>query len=879
MKIENLKLKISRKPIILGLGIAIVLIGVGTVLGLNGFFGGGGTIPEDTMSRGLVGYWGFDEGTGYTAYDAGTNNNNGKLYGYAGCASGDTDNGDGTCTHTWQVAASADDCARTYITTSYWSKITTYFYAGYDNNSNQDFGSAARFLNVTIPAGSTITLANLIVTCKQVTSATAVNTRLRAQADINPATFSDAADFDARTWTTAYVNWDAIPAWTLGTEYTSPDIKAAIQEVINLANWASGNPLTILWDDFQKRSTQVSGTERLSYSYDGSTTTAPKLVITYTPPTTTPPPTWTAGKVGGALQFDGVNDYVNVANSTSLGITSEITLEAWVKRGSRVTWAPIVDKWGTNKEQYAIYIRGDDNSVNFAVTENGNDTDRADQTSTYTVPEGVWVHIVGTFNTANQDMKIYINGSETTYQARPYSSNITSIFTSDQPLYVADWGTNPQTYNFNGLIDEVRIYNRALSAEEIRYHYNRGGPVGYWKFDEGTGQTAFDTTDNNNDGQLGSTTAADAADPTWSAGKYGTALSFDGVDDYVKIPTTTNSVLDITSAITVEAWAKASPSLPITQTWQVGASSDDTLVGWSGSAWAFSLTATYPGVGYYDTNDYKMGMGTRFLNVTIPPGSTIDTSYLILTSSESRSGTTVRTHLTGEKALNATTFSTLADYQARRGTQVGGADDNNRTVAQVAWDGIGGQTLDVEYNTPEIKTIIQEILNQGGWASGNAVVLFFDDHASRSTNNTPRPVRYFYSYDLSTTKAPKLVVTYTPPKTIVSKGNNSYALKMSADGSTLYGYINSTAITASVSTPTNWHHYVLTYDGANQKLYIDGVQASSSALTGAIATNATNLKVGDLFSGPIDEVRIYNRALTAEEVKEHYNLSRRLLKI
>ena len=57
----------------------ILLIGVGSVLALNGYFGGGATIPSDTMTRGLAGYWNFDEGQGNTAYDKSGQGNNGTL--------------------------------------------------------------------------------------------------------------------------------------------------------------------------------------------------------------------------------------------------------------------------------------------------------------------------------------------------------------------------------------------------------------------------------------------------------------------------------------------------------------------------------------------------------------------------------------------------------------------------------------------------------------------------------------------------------------------------------------------------------------------------------------------------------------------------------
>jgi hypothetical protein len=191
---------------------------------------------------------------------------------------------------TWQVGASTDDCYRNYVGGSEFATNDSNIRAGYDNAFAQGWGGAARFLNVGIPAGATITLANLILTCQTAHALTIVNTCLRAERSINPVTFSDSTDFDARTWTTAYINWDAIPAWTLNTEYTSPSddgtryFKDILQEVIDLPGWASGNPVVILWDDFQKRSTQVSSTVRYAYSYDGSTTKAPKLVVTYTTP-------------------------------------------------------------------------------------------------------------------------------------------------------------------------------------------------------------------------------------------------------------------------------------------------------------------------------------------------------------------------------------------------------------------------------------------------------------------------------------------------------------------------------------------------------------------------------------------------------------------
>ncbi|MDD5459185.1 MAG: hypothetical protein PHF37_07320 [Phycisphaerae bacterium] len=75
--------------------------------------------------------------------------------------------------------------------------------------------------------------------------------------------------------------------------------------------------------------------------------------------------------------------------------------------------------------------------------------------------------------------------------------------------------------DINGLIDEVAVFNRALTAEQIQYnmyHKLTGGEdglVGYWDFDEGAGDIAYDKSGSGNDGTLGSAGDADDSDPNW----------------------------------------------------------------------------------------------------------------------------------------------------------------------------------------------------------------------------------------------------------------------------------------------------------------------------------------------------------------------------
>lgn len=161
------------------------------------------------------------------------------------------------------------------------SIITDAWWVGYFDGSYQKMGGAGRFLNIYIPSGVTILEAYLKPTCRTSDASTGVKSRLRGEKDINPATFSTYANYDARTRTTAQIDWDDIPSWTLGTQYQSPDIKTIIQEIINLVGWTSGNPIVIFWDDHEARTATDIARLRRARSWDHASRTPPMLYVKY----------------------------------------------------------------------------------------------------------------------------------------------------------------------------------------------------------------------------------------------------------------------------------------------------------------------------------------------------------------------------------------------------------------------------------------------------------------------------------------------------------------------------------------------------------------------------------------------------------------------
>jgi hypothetical protein len=194
---------------------------------------------------------------------------------------------------------------------------------------------------------------------------------------------------------------------------------------------------------------------------------------------------WTQGKIGGALSFDGVDDYVRVPDSDSLDITNAITIEAWVNCGSSPAGnlRSIVRKEST----YALRFYSDGTLEGLVWIGGRYKSSGIVPASIAWVPNR-WVH--WTFTYDGSSMKIYKNG----ILVMGPTAQTGAIDKTTNDLGIGGTGTG--AYPFIGLIDEVRIYNRALSPEEIRFHYSRGGPVAYWKFDEGQGTKVYDLSGN-----------------------------------------------------------------------------------------------------------------------------------------------------------------------------------------------------------------------------------------------------------------------------------------------------------------------------------------------------------------------------------------------
>jgi len=175
--------------------------------------------------------------------------------------------------------------------------------------------------------------------------------------------------------------------------------------------------------------------------------------------------TTTEGRFKRAGSFDGRNDFVDCGNDESLDITTKATISAWInlKSGALADRPVIISKYSYGEKSYYMQIFGD-NKPGFGYTKDNTYDTFFRLTSNDSIDYNNWLHVVFTFD--NGEVVCYLNGEE-----NKNGTGSDSIYVSDLKLYIGcDHDAGDEDY-FKGTIDEVMIYNRALSAEEIATIY------------------------------------------------------------------------------------------------------------------------------------------------------------------------------------------------------------------------------------------------------------------------------------------------------------------------------------------------------------------------------------------------------------------------
>jgi hypothetical protein len=270
--------------------------------------------------------------------------------------------------------------------------------------------------------------------------------------------------------------------------------------------------------------------------------------------------TFVPGIAGQAFGFSNVNQIVRVPDAPSLNPTSTLTLEGWIQvTANPSTDASVIvgkdDLVSGRQYELDIYLSG---GQRVFLVNLGLPAGFVSLLGTKPVPLNTWTHVAVTYD--GSSVRLYVNGDlDTSLTASG------SVTTGTAPLTIGGLGTGP--WSFFGAVDELSLYNRALSVAEVQSIYSAGaagkcvpvsfcaptppGLVGWWS-GEGNGSDSKGT----NNGTL-------VNGAGYSQGEVGRGFSFNGVNQFLKVPDAPE--LNPTAALTLEAWVyvEAYPSIDI----------------------------------------------------------------------------------------------------------------------------------------------------------------------------------------------------------------------------------------------------------------------------------------------------------------------------
>jgi YD repeat-containing protein len=268
-------------------------------------------------------------------------------------------------------------------------------------------------------------------------------------------------------------------------------------------------------------SASVGMTQHADLSGNGHTTTA-----VYGPAPT-------AGIVGNALQFDGTNDYVSLGNPAELNFTGAITLSAWIKPEATDGLRNIIAHGHATSPAGEVHLRINNGSYQVG---SWNGTNYFASAAIPTGDVGTWVHLTGVYDPDAGQWRLYRNG-----QLLASAVHATGAVAVNGNWAIGARGTGTERF-FQGAIDEVRIYSRALDAGEIGVlAATDSGPVVQYEYDSLGRQVKIIQPDPDGAGPLASPETSYAYDAagqltavTDPLGRV-TTFDYDGLGRQVKV--------------------------------------------------------------------------------------------------------------------------------------------------------------------------------------------------------------------------------------------------------------------------------------------------------------------------------------------------------
>jgi gliding motility-associated-like protein len=561
-----------------------------------------------------------------------------------------------------------------------------------------------------------------------------------------------------------------------------------------------------------------------------------------------------------ALNFDGVDDNVTIADNNALDVTTNYTIEAWIKPTTFTQLGGIVSKYHTaaaNGYILRLTATGDFSGISFDEM----------NTSNGVLTLNKWNHVAAVKNGATR--KLYVNGVEQTLTG----TALTTVANTDPVIIGQDFLSNGSRF-FNGSIDEVRIWNTARSATEITNNMNvsmlgnEAGLVANYNFDQGIANgtntattTLTDITANSLSGTISGVTLTGNTSnfvegfmPSISAAGNATTLA-------------SSSTLTLTNGLNGGVWSSTNAGIATVNT------NTGIVTGVSGGNVTITYTICNKSVAYNLTVIQAATLTSSILKTfTSCSGCVITPQSIIVSGANLTAGVTISAPTGFEiaTATNGTYTSTISltpnvgtltntNIYVRLINSATAATSGNLTITST---GATSKTITATVNT-------DNALNLDGT---NDKVTMADNNALDLTTN----------YTIETWIKP---TAFNASAGIVSKyhsaSSNGYILRLTGTGDFSGVSFDEMNTSNAVLALNKWYHIAAVNNNGTRKLYINGVEQTLTGTPITTAANTDPLIIGQdyllagsrFFKGSIDEVRIWNTARTATEITNNMNVA------
>jgi hypothetical protein len=575
-------------------------------------------------------------------------------------------------------------------------------------------------------------------------------------------------------------------------------------------------------------------------------------------------PTWEAGKINGSLSFDGIDDYVSIADAASgsldFSATDSFTIALWLKTTTK-TGSPVIFSKGQLTNHPPYYLLSLDETtgkLRFQICDGTIENTPLEGSTD--VADGIWHHVAIIRDATTHQLTIFVDGQ----QQGTVADTTTASLDTPEPLLLGQVNDTSNRW-YTGSLDDIKIYHKALTPLEIIAIWNNveGIVESFWSFEEGTGTETIDT--------ITGQSATFHGTPTWTTGQVGGALEFDGIDDFITTPP-----INLEDHFSFTFW------LNPTSLKDFG----DPL----GRFQYLSFTT------YADGKlRYVLGNGSSWGNILYTDPGTLQVGQW--------------THITG-------TYDGTSTHLYVNGIHVGSASNPGYSLNQTFDIGqkndyfFHGKIDEVHFfNRTLTEAEVQDEFTQ----DGGTIVVFngthwkLDDATGNAAADSLGGAAAVFSGNPTWTEG-KIngalqfdgVDDYLITPTLQLGSNCSFSFWVNpdelydfgdpfgkfanvsfstyADGKIRFVLGNGSSWGTQIYSPVStlqvgqWTHVTGTYDGSTTRLYIDGVLAGSANNPGySISSDFTiGQKNNYFFKGKIDDVRTFNKTLTDTEVQELY---------